>query len=76
MMWDHNFWLFCDNKDRLVCLVNDIIEELPDLDMEPKPESLWWTCNYKDDDVRTLKIRSRGNSWDLFFFLESFEVLG
>ena len=28
-------------------MVNDIIEELLDLDMEPKPESLWWTSTPK-----------------------------
>ena len=36
-----NYWLFCDNKEKLECMVNDIIEELLDLDMDPKPESLW-----------------------------------
>ena len=44
MMWADNYWLFCDNRERLVCMVNDTIEELLDLDMEPKPESPWWTC--------------------------------
>ena len=47
MMWAGNYWLFFDNKERLICMVNDIIEELRDLDMEPKPESLWWTSTYK-----------------------------
>ena len=28
MMWAGNYWLFCDNKEKLVCVVNDIIEEL------------------------------------------------
>ena len=26
MMWADNCWLFFDNKERLVCMVNDIIE--------------------------------------------------
>ena len=30
------YWVFCDNRVRLVSMVNDIIEELLDLDMEPK----------------------------------------
>ena len=30
MMWDDNYWLFCDNEGGLVCMVNDIIEELLD----------------------------------------------
>ena len=43
MMWADNYWFFCDDKERWVCMVNDIIEELLDLDMEPKSESLWYT---------------------------------
>ena len=35
MSWADNYWLFCDNRERLTCMVNDIIEELLDLDMEP-----------------------------------------
>ena len=41
MVWADNHWLFCDNRERLVSVVNDIIDELLDLDMEPKLESLW-----------------------------------
>ena len=33
------------------CMVNDITEKLLDLDMEPKPESLWCTSTYKEEDV-------------------------
>ena len=51
MMWADNFWLFCDNKERLVCMVNDIIEDLLVLDMEHKPESLCWKSTHKDDDM-------------------------
>ena len=39
MMWADNYWSFFDNKERLVCMVSDTIEEL--LELEPKPESLW-----------------------------------
>ena len=41
-MWADNYWPFSDDKEKLVCMVNDIIEEMLVLDMEPKPESLWW----------------------------------
>ena len=41
MMWADNYWIFSDNRERLMCMVNDIIDELMDLDMEPKLESLW-----------------------------------
>ena len=27
--------------------------------MGPKPESLWWTSTYKEDDVSTLKVGTR-----------------
>ena len=56
-------------------MVNDIIEQLLDLDMEPKPESLWWTCTYRDEDTTTLKVGSTGKTWDLPS-REVFEVLG
>ena len=41
MMWADNYWLFSHSREELVCMVNDIIEELLDLDMEPKLDSLW-----------------------------------
>ena len=56
-------------------MVNDIIEELLDLDMEPKPESLWWTRTHKHEDMRTLSVGGRDKVWDLPFS-EVFEVLG
>ena len=37
-------------------MINDIIEELLDLDLEPKPESLWWMSTYKEEDKSTLKM--------------------
>ena len=40
-------------------MVNDVIEELLDLDMEPKPESLWWTCPYEEEEKLTLKVAGR-----------------
>ena len=30
MIWTDNYWLLCDNKERRVCAVNDMIEELMD----------------------------------------------
>ena len=59
MVWADNYWLFSDDKEKLVCMVNDIIEELLDLDMEPKLASLCWTNTEKDEDVATLKVGSR-----------------
>ena len=58
-MWADNYWLFSDNREELICMVNDIIEELLDLDMEPKPESLWWTCTHKHEDMRSLCRKQR-----------------
>ena len=72
MVWADSYWLFCDNKEKLVCMVNDITGERLDLDMEPKPESLWWTSTYKDEGAATLK---RGKIWDLPSS-ELFDVLG
>ena len=35
-MWADNYWPFSDDKEKLVCMVNDIIEEMLVLDMEPQ----------------------------------------
>ena len=75
LMWADNYWLFCHDREILVHLVNDIIEELLDLDMEPKPESLWWTSSYEEEGQITLKVTGRGKEWDLPF-MEVFDVLG
>ena len=49
MKWADNYWLFSDNRERLICMVSDIIEKLMVLEMEPKAESLWWTSTYKGE---------------------------
>ena len=66
-------WLFRDNREKLICMVNDIIGELLDLDMEP-PEPLR-TSAHKQEDMKTLRVGSRDRSWDLPF-CEVFDVLG
>ena len=65
MMWADNFWLFSDSREKLICMMNDIIEELLDLNMEPKPESLWWTSTNKHEDMRTLRVEGRDKMWHL-----------
>ena len=75
MMWADNFWLFIDNREKLICMVNDIIEELLDLDMERNPESLWWTSTFQDENMRTLRVGVRDRAWDLLL-CEVFDVLG
>ena len=47
-------------------MVNDIIEELLDLDMEPRPESLWWTRTHKQEDMWTVRVGA-DRVWDLPF---------
>ena len=51
-----------------------MIAELLVLDMEPKPESLWWTSTHKDEDGRTPKVGSGGKSLD-FPLVEVFDLL-
>ena len=58
-----------------MCIVNDISEELSDLDMEPKPESLRWASAFKDEEKITLRMGSRARAWELPF-RDVFEVLG
>ena len=47
MMWAGNHWILSDEKGKLTWMANGITEELMELDMESKPESLWWTSTYK-----------------------------
>ena len=75
MMWADNYWLFSESREKLICMVHDIIEELLDQDMKPKPESLWWTSTYKHEDMRSLRVGSRDKVLDLPFW-EVFGVLG
>ena len=56
-------------------MVNDTIAELLDLQMEPKPESLWQTGTHQADETKTLSVENRGRAWDLPF-KDVFEVLG
>ena len=73
MMWADNCWLLSDNSEKSIRM--DLIEELLDLDMEPKLESLWWTSTHKLKNMRTLSVGSRDQVWDLPF-CEAFDVLG
>ena len=54
-------------------MVNDIIRELMDLEMEPKPEPLWWTSTY-DAEVGATEV-GRGKNWEMPF-LEEFRRNG
>ena len=72
MMWADNYWLLCDNKKDWYASIH-IIDEVLDLDMEPKPESLW-TSTYKYEDAATLKVGCTKKTWDLAF-MEVFDVL-
>ena len=55
MMWAYNY-CFSHSRDILVHMVNDIIEELLNMDMEPKPESQRWTSSYEEEDKLTLQV--------------------
>ena len=70
MMWADNDCFFHD-REILVHMVNDVIEELLDLDTKPLPESLWWTCSYEEEDKFTPKVAGRGREWDLFSWKSS-----
>ena len=54
-------------------MVNDIMEELMDLDMEPKPWS-WWTSTYETQVGATLELGRKSKSWEMPF-VEVFDLL-
>ena len=62
LVWADNDWLFSDNREKLICMVNDIIEELLDLDMEPTLASLWWTSTHQHEDMETLRVGAEAES--------------
>ena len=55
-------------------MVKEINDELMDLGMEPKPESLWWTSTYKDVEEQTSQVDGRGKNWEMPF-IEEFNLL-
>ena len=59
--------------EKLVHVVNEITEQL--LDLQPKPEPLWWASTHKDENGTTLKVENRSQTWD-WPFMEVFDVLG
>ena len=71
MIWADNNWLFCDNKERLICMVKDTTEELLDLDMEPKPGSLWWKSSHKHENMITLRVEEAEAKRGIFLFVKS-----
>ena len=73
MMWADNHWIFSDNREKLICMVNDIIGVLLDLGLEAKPESL--SSTDKHEDMKTLSVGGRDKVWGLPF-CEIFDVLG
>ena len=52
--------------------MNNISDEVTNLDMEPKLESLWWTSTYKAKVGATVQIKGRGKCWEMRF-VEEFE---
>ena len=52
-----------------------VVEGLTDRDMEPQPESLWWTSSYKAEVETTPEEGGRRRSWEMPF-VDVFDLLG
>ena len=46
MMWADNCRIFSHDRVVLTVMIKDLIGEVMGLDMEPKPESLWWKSTF------------------------------
>ena len=55
MMWADSYWSFRDDRN-LDSMVSNIIHELMDPDMEPRPESLWWRSTYNSEVLVTVEV--------------------
>ena len=49
-MWADNFWVISHSKKHLEQMLFDLIEEAAEVDLEPKPASLWWTSTYASEE--------------------------
>ena len=64
MMRTDNSWLFSDDGEKK-SMLRDNVEELIDLDMELKPESLWWMSTYEEEKSgRLSRWRQKGKLGD------------
>ena len=66
--------VFCDDRDRMVEMLNDRIEELRLLEMEPEPGSLV-ERTYQKEEKETLEVGHSGKKWSMPF-VAAFDVLG
>ena len=57
--WLDNDLILSDDREKLKCMVNDIIEELMDLEMEPKPGSLLYVQSRKWFDTSGVRQRNK-----------------
>ena len=57
-MWADNFWIISHSKKQLVQMLKDIIEEAAEVDLEPKPASLWWTSTYASEEEEDMSLRT------------------
>ena len=53
-MWADNFWIMSHSKKHLEQMLKDLIEEAAEVDLEPKPASLWWTSTYASEDMEDM----------------------
>ena len=44
-------------------MMNDTIEVLLVLEMEPKPESMWWISMCEDEEMKILRVGGQRQNW-------------
>ena len=74
-MWADNFWVMSHSKKHMEQMLKDLIEEAAEMDLEPKPASLWWTSTYASEEKEDMILGTSKGCYK-FPFEEDFKILG
>ena len=74
-MWADNFWVMSHCKKHLKQMLKDLIEEAAEMDLEPKPVSLWWTSTCASEEKEDMILGS-SKACVKFPFEDEFRILG
>ena len=53
-MWADNFWIISHSEKHLEQMLKDLLEEAVEVDLEPKPASLWWTSTFASEEMEDM----------------------
>ena len=73
-VWADNFWIMSHSKKNLEQMLKDLIEEAAEMDLEPKPASLWWSNTYASGEKEDMILGTSKGCYK-FPFEHEFRIL-